>query len=210
MNKKPSFDLLAMTGLRHKPPAPEFRKYAGMNRRMLAATIDSLLIVVFIAPLIDMALAMFIGQRPLDLMMLRQEMNGIADPQRAANLLQQRIAESGMVHYWLASFFWQTVALLLITGLCWHLWSTTPGKWLLRMRVVDAQTEARISTRQIFLRLIGYGVSSAIFFLGFFWIMFDKRRQGWHDKMAGTAVIITPRRAKSRTEAVGPSGSPAP
>ncbi|TMG92566.1 MAG: RDD family protein, partial [Betaproteobacteria bacterium] len=24
---------------------------------------------------------------------------------------------------------------------------------------------------------------------GFLWIAFDKRRQGWHDKLAGTVVI---------------------
>jgi uncharacterized RDD family membrane protein YckC len=25
--------------------------------------------------------------------------------------------------------------------------------------------------------------------LGFIWIAFDKRKQGWHDKLAGTVVI---------------------
>jgi uncharacterized RDD family membrane protein YckC len=25
--------------------------------------------------------------------------------------------------------------------------------------------------------------------LGFLWIAFDKRKQGWHDRLAGTAVI---------------------
>ena len=25
-------------------------------------------------------------------------------------------------------------------------------------------------------------------FLGFLWIAFDKRKQGWHDKLAGTVV----------------------
>jgi uncharacterized RDD family membrane protein YckC len=28
-----------------------------------------------------------------------------------------------------------------------------------------------------------------LFFLGFLWILIDNRRQGWHDKMAGTCVI---------------------
>jgi uncharacterized RDD family membrane protein YckC len=26
--------------------------------------------------------------------------------------------------------------------------------------------------------------------LGFIWIAFDKRKQGWHDKLAGTVVIL--------------------
>ncbi|EAV2407511.1 RDD family protein, partial [Salmonella enterica] len=25
--------------------------------------------------------------------------------------------------------------------------------------------------------------------LGFFWIAFDRRKQGWHDKLAGTVVV---------------------
>jgi uncharacterized RDD family membrane protein YckC len=37
-------------------------------------------------------------------------------------------------------------------------------------------------------RLLGYVVSS-ILYLGFIWILFDERRQGWHDKLAGTVVI---------------------
>jgi uncharacterized RDD family membrane protein YckC len=29
--------------------------------------------------------------------------------------------------------------------------------------------------------------------LGFLWIAFDDRKQGWHDKIAGTVVIRKPR-----------------
>ena len=41
-----------------------------------------------------------------------------------------------------------------------------------------------------FLRAVGYLVSGALFNLGFIWVAFDKRKQGWHDKIAGTVVII--------------------
>jgi uncharacterized RDD family membrane protein YckC len=26
-------------------------------------------------------------------------------------------------------------------------------------------------------------------YLGFLWIAFDRRKQGWHDKIAGTVVV---------------------
>jgi len=29
------------------------------------------------------------------------------------------------------------------------------------------------------------------FFLGIFWVAFDKKKQGWHDKLAGTVVVKT-------------------
>ncbi|MGR3985112.1 MAG: RDD family protein, partial [Gammaproteobacteria bacterium] len=31
------------------------------------------------------------------------------------------------------------------------------------------------------------------FGLGLLWVAFDKRKQGWHDKLAGTVVIKRPR-----------------
>jgi uncharacterized RDD family membrane protein YckC len=39
------------------------------------------------------------------------------------------------------------------------------------------------------LRYLGYMISSAIIFIGFFWIAVDNRRQGIHDKIAETYVI---------------------
>jgi hypothetical protein len=36
---------------------------------------------------------------------------------------------------------------------------------------------------------VGYLVSN-IFYLGFIWVAFDGKKQGWHDKIAGTVVII--------------------
>ena len=59
---------------------------------------------------------------------------------------------------------------------------------LFGLQVVSAEG-APISFGIAFLRAVGYFVSG-IFYLGFIWIAFDKRKQGWHDKIAGTVVII--------------------
>ena len=40
-----------------------------------------------------------------------------------------------------------------------------------------------------FLRWVGAIVSGLVFMLGFVWIAFDGRKQGWHDKIAATLVI---------------------
>ncbi|MBI3652481.1 MAG: RDD family protein [Acidobacteria bacterium] len=39
--------------------------------------------------------------------------------------------------------------------------------------------------------LIGYPLSMLVFFLGFLWMLWDPRQQGWHDKLAGTIVVMS-------------------
>lgn len=68
----------------------------------------------------------------------------------------------------------------------------TPGKKLLGLKVV--RTDGKPVTFGIaFLRWVGYIISKLPFFLGFIWVVFDGRNQGWHDKIAGTYVIKTHR-----------------
>lgn len=39
--------------------------------------------------------------------------------------------------------------------------------------------------------LVGYPLSTLAFFLGFLWILWDPRQQGWHDKIARTIVVMS-------------------
>jgi uncharacterized RDD family membrane protein YckC len=71
----------------------------------------------------------------------------------------------------------------------WATYSATPGKMLLDCDIVDARTGAPITIKQALLRYIGYYISAIVLGLGFLWIVWDKRKQGWHDKLAGTVVI---------------------
>lgn len=71
----------------------------------------------------------------------------------------------------------------------WVARAATPGKMVIRARIVDADTGGRPSTRQAVLRYLGYYVSLLPCLLGFFWIAFDRRKQGWHDKLAHTLVV---------------------
>ncbi|MBI2877694.1 MAG: RDD family protein [Candidatus Tectomicrobia bacterium] len=64
----------------------------------------------------------------------------------------------------------------------------TLGKFLLQIRVVGADRE-KVGGLQALSRAIGYSLSFLPLGLGFLWILLDKNRQGWHDKLAGTLVI---------------------
>ena len=84
------------------------------------------------------------------------------------------------------------VQLLLPAALIVGFWvwkSTTPGKMVVSAKIVDAKTLGDPSTGQLIVRYVGYFISTFVFFLGFLWVAFDKRKQGWHDKIAGTLVI---------------------
>lgn len=71
----------------------------------------------------------------------------------------------------------------------WVAKGATPGKLAIRARVVDAKTGGKCSTRQLMGRYFAYFVSTLPFCLGFLWIAFDPKKQGWHDKLAGTVVV---------------------
>jgi len=89
--------------------------------------------------------------------------------------------------------FWdiliQYVLPLALTVWFWTRYLGTPGKMLLRLRVVDAKTGNALSTGQAIGRYLGYYVSILPLMLGFIWVGIDKKKQGFHDKLAGTVVI---------------------
>jgi uncharacterized RDD family membrane protein YckC len=71
----------------------------------------------------------------------------------------------------------------------WMRLGATPGKMLFNARIVDADTGAPASPRQLVIRYLGYYVSMLPLFLGLLWVGWDPRKQGWHDKLAGTVVV---------------------
>ena len=78
------------------------------------------------------------------------------------------------------------------TVLFWAYKSATPGKMLIRARIVDARTGRKPTTGQLLLRYLGYFAAMLPLMLGILWVAFDRRKQGWHDKIAGTVVIREP------------------
>jgi uncharacterized RDD family membrane protein YckC len=71
----------------------------------------------------------------------------------------------------------------------WRYCGATPGKIALGIRIVDAVTGEPPSLGRLVLRLLGYFVSAMPLYLGFLWALVDRRKQGWHDKIARTVVI---------------------
>jgi uncharacterized RDD family membrane protein YckC len=85
----------------------------------------------------------------------------------------------------LISWVFPTIAVILF----WMYRQATPGKMAFSARIVDAATGERPSNGQLVGRYFAYFVSTIPMGLGLIWVAFDKRKQGWHDKLAGTVVI---------------------
>ena len=65
----------------------------------------------------------------------------------------------------------------------------TLGKMALGIRVIDFRSGGPIGFGRGFIRWLGRIVSSIPCFLGYLWALWDKEKQGWHDKIATTVVV---------------------
>ena len=151
-------------------------QFAGFWRRLVAYSIDGVIIgVVFIVLSIVAGLAYFSGA-----------MSGDSQAWMAKLTNLERLGSLGIA---ISALY---VLLFIAYFTYFHsLDGRTPGKKLLGLQVVSADGSP-ISFGIAFLRSVGYLVSSLLFTvpLGYIWVVFDKKKQGWHDKIAGTVVII--------------------
>jgi len=72
--------------------------------------------------------------------------------------------------------------------LFWKFKSATLGKMTIGAKIVDAKTLQPLSNGQLVGRYFAYFPSILILGLGILWVRWDLRKQGLHDKLAGTVV----------------------
>lgn len=81
------------------------------------------------------------------------------------------------------------LAAMLLSALLWNCCAGTPGKLLAGVQVIALRSGTAPGLAQGLVRFAGYGLSLLPAALGFFWILRDQRRQGFHDKLGRTLVI---------------------
>jgi uncharacterized RDD family membrane protein YckC len=143
-------------------PPPREPKYAGFWLRLGASIIDIIVLLAIIAPI---EIAVF----------------GLEYPELAM------AGKTLAVDIWI-----QLVLPLLAIIVLWRYRSATPGLMLMSAKIVDAATLAPASIGKLTLRAVVLLVMWLLFIplIGVLWIAFDKRKQGWHDKIAGTVVVL--------------------
>jgi uncharacterized RDD family membrane protein YckC len=84
------------------------------------------------------------------------------------------------------------LALAVTFGYWIYFWGSsgeTIGMRLLRLRVIDANTGAPIGYGRATIRLLMTFVNTWACYIGWIWVAFDPRKQGWHDKVASSVVV---------------------
>jgi uncharacterized RDD family membrane protein YckC len=84
------------------------------------------------------------------------------------------------------------IALAYFSGM-WAWKGTTVGGVVLKLQVVRQANEGALTFVVALVRALAAAFSMVVMFLGFFWIAWDKDKQGWHDKIAGTVVVRLPK-----------------
>ena len=158
------------------------RHYAGFHDRLMANVLDFFFIFLLLTPVFAEINGWIYSGNGNDI---------ILSQDHQANL--QTVKASGIVENLMKTYASQTLILGFIYVYFWSHFSATPGKLLLGMKIVDSETEQRITMSDAIHRYLGFLISLPPFMLGFLWMNFTKKHQTWHDYIGGTVVIYTDR-----------------
>jgi len=143
--------------------------YAGFVVRAVAFVIDLVILTIATMPV---SLAVIYGVRI-----------GLVASKAPVRFAETQEAMSQLVGYaWLAMATLYFAALHRRTG-------QTIGKAVVGIAVRRGRDLAGIGIIRSVLRVLGYGLSSLFFFLGFTTVMLNRRKRGWHDYLTGTCVV---------------------
>jgi uncharacterized RDD family membrane protein YckC len=173
-------------------PAPGY-VFVGFWRRFCAYVIDmvvlaipsyALFLLVAVGPLANATMRLFDPPTRF----IRDPATGLLVP----NTVTPVPADAALEDFfrWIALAILLMLALqLLYFALFWSRRGGTPGQLLLGVEIRNEVDGSRIGFVRACLRFLGYVVCSWILYVGFVWVVFDARKQGWHDKMAGTVAV---------------------
>ncbi|MDF3047663.1 MAG: putative rane protein [Candidatus Midichloriaceae bacterium] len=164
-------------------------EYASLHRRIVAASIDLLIMILVLAPIMGFIADVVFAGRSSDILI-----NELSLEVPAGEIIT---GEMIFVKLWENDFFKNYLIVQLISFIMigayiitfWFFYSTTPGKWMCACKVVTAKNLEKPSLLRLIVRFLGYVISAVPFGFGFIMVAFSANKQGLHDKIAGTAVI---------------------
>jgi uncharacterized RDD family membrane protein YckC len=162
-------------------PSPRDR-YASYNERMFASTIDVACLFFLLYEPFAWLGRMLYGDKAPDMLI-----------ESGAQLTWQQALEvyvhSELFMLMLINFAVQIFIIGLLVISCERGFGTTPGRYLVGIKLVDAKTEKSPSMWQLIRRFLGYFISLPPLMFGYLWCAWDEKRQTWHDKIGSTVML---------------------
>lgn len=166
------------------PKPRQFSRYADMYERGLAAVIDvTLIFLAFNWLFTRLTQALYAS---VD----RTILAGI-DPKQGLSATLDILVRSHMASQWLLNFALQLVIIGVIYVGVQIATGTTPGRWLLGLRIVRRADEGALSPIRYVLRYLAYIPSCLPLMAGVFLASFNRERRALHDYLSGTVVLRT-------------------
>ncbi len=153
-------------------------RYAEYRHRLLATTLDIVVAFFILTPLVVQARQTV----PVRNAVLEE---GMTSQQMLAELIQSGHLQRLIVDNLVFAF-----GFVLLSLVSWMLLESTPGKMLVGLRVVRSRDGEVPGFWQWGVRALGYFISGLPLLIGFFWVVGNRRRRGWHDYLAATVVVV--------------------
>jgi uncharacterized RDD family membrane protein YckC len=165
------------------------KKYilATFNRRLFAATVDMIILSLLMLPFSYIVTFFSIGK---EITKIQFDGQLISSGQDFSSFMDKMYAGGILLPYISIQVTLLTVMLLYFI-LFWSKKGATPGKMLMKCMIIDSTTGNKITVCQSLLRILGYIITPLTLFIGVFMIDLTQKRQGLHDKIASTLVVIS-------------------
>ena len=184
------------------------KKHPGFQARMIAALIDLTVISIMFIPLFillnnliygDTSPSDLINQAMVELISYNDTNNTQVDLMSFIHNTPEYNDYFFKEHGFIKVAINQVIQFICLAAVILAFWikkQATPGKMLLYIKIVDATTLGKPTNRQLIIRLFSYIISVVPLFLGMIWLIFDDRKQAWHDKIANTLVVRVEKKYK--------------
>lgn len=114
---------------------------------------------------------------------------GFGDRLLAAIIDGILLSAVGSVFLRIDKTYFHAVIAAIYAILLWVNWNgQTVGKKIMKIRIVK-EDGGKVEYTTAIVRYICYFISAIPLFLGYLWVIWDGKKQAWHDKIASTVVI---------------------
>jgi len=167
-----------------------------LSSRLLAVMIDCFVALIILSPLYSVLSTIIFGGD--NIMALIPNYDAIKDNVSTMTELEKEqffkrslddFYKNDGVSKILFNQLLQISLLILLTLSSWLYFKTSPGKYILGLKIVDKKTHNTPSNKQLIIRALSIYLNLFTFGFGYLMLLFDKQKRACHDRTAGTVVM---------------------